>query len=123
VTLNHLIHHFGSERLIVEVSPGVADEWREALQKELSPATVSREVKRAWQFFRAALRKRLITENPFSDLSTPAQVNKSREHFVTVLVIEKVIEACPDAEWRLIELVYHAQVDTRRVGRQVSDTT
>ena len=48
------------------------------------------------------MRKRLIAENPFTDLSTPAQVNATREHFVTTAIIEKVIDACPDREWRLI---------------------
>lgn len=102
VTRKHLIDHFGQERMLGEISPGDADEWREALLKELSAATVSREVKRARQFFRAAMRKRLIAENPFTDLSAPAQVNTTREHFVNTAIIEKVIEACPDAEWRLI---------------------
>jgi hypothetical protein len=102
VTRKHLINYFGRERLMAEVTPGEADDWREALRQKLSAATVSREVKRARQFFRAALRKRLITENPFADLSTPAQVNTSREYFITVPVIQKVIEACPDAQWRLV---------------------
>ncbi|MBW3598530.1 MAG: tyrosine-type recombinase/integrase [Planctomycetes bacterium] len=72
------------------------------MRNGLSAATVSREVKRARQFFRAAMRRRLISENPFADLPAPAQANASREHFVTQEVITKVIDACPDAEWRLI---------------------
>ena len=32
----------------------------------------------------------------------PAQVNSSRAHFITADTIEKVIGACPDAQWRLI---------------------
>jgi integrase len=59
-------------------------------------------VKRARQYFRAAVRKRLIDENPLADLPAPQQVNKSREHFVTQDVTAKVIGACPDAEWRLL---------------------
>lgn len=98
----YLFSHFGRERLLVEISPGEADEWREALLQKLAATTVSREVKRARQFFRAALQKRLIGENPFVDLSTPAQVNTRREHFITPATIEKVIESCPDAQWRLI---------------------
>ncbi len=101
-TRKHLLDHFECDRQLAEITQGEADEWRETLLQKYSPATVSREVKRARQFFRAAVRKRLIAENPFADLSTPAQVNASREHFVTCDVIEQVIEACPDAEWRLI---------------------
>ena len=50
---------------------------------------------RARQFFRGAVRKKLIAENPFADLAAPAQVNKSREHFVSREVTQKVIDACP----------------------------
>ena len=101
-TRKHLTSHFGHERQLAEITPGEADEWQESLRKKFSAATVSREVKRARQFFRAALRKRLITENPFTDLSTPAQVNASRNHFITTEIIGKVIATCPDAQWRLI---------------------
>ena len=58
---------------------------------------------RAKQLFRAALRKRLIAENPFGDMKgCTVQANKSREYFVSVLEAAKVLQACPDYEWRLI---------------------
>jgi len=102
VTRSHLVEYFGAEKKLEDITLGEADEWRQSLLKELSSATVSREVKRARQFFRGAVRKKLIAENPFADLASPAQVNKSREHFVSQEVTQKVIEACPDSEWRLI---------------------
>jgi integrase len=104
VTRGHLLHYFGANRPLADISAGCADEWRENLLGKLglSAATVSREVKRARQFFRAAVRKRLIPENPFTDLPTPQQVNKDREFYVTRDVTERVLAACPDAEWRLI---------------------
>ncbi len=68
----------------------------------LAPATIGRTVKRARQFFRAAVRKKIIAENPMQDVKAAPQDNKSREYFVTVEETEKIIAACPDAEWRLI---------------------
>jgi integrase len=97
-----LVAHFGDEHPLAEISAGDADDWRETLLKRFSVSTVSREVKRARQFFRAAVRKRLIDENPFADLASPAQVNSSREHFISAEDAAKVIEACPDGQWRLI---------------------
>jgi integrase len=97
-----LVEQFGNDLLMADISAGDADDWRETLLKRLSAATVSREVKRARQFFRAAVRKRLIAENPFADLASPAQVNNSREYFVSPDDAEKVLEACPDGQWRLI---------------------
>ncbi len=51
---------------------------------------------------RPAVRRKLIEENPFTDVAAPAQVNTARAHFITREVTEKVIAACPDVEWRLI---------------------
>ena len=65
-------------------------------------ATIGRTVKRARQFFRAAVRKKVIAESPMADVKAAPQDNKSREYFVTVEETEKIIAACPDAEWRLI---------------------
>ena len=98
-----LVDHLGEDRLLSEITPGDADQWREDLiNSGLGGPTVSREVKRARQFFRAAMRKRLITENPFTEVRGGKQVNQSRYHFITHEVAQKVIAACPDAQWRLI---------------------
>ena len=102
VTRDHLVGFFGENKLLAAINSGDADDWRQMLLKQRAAATVSREVKRAKQFFRAAERKEIIAKNPFADLPTPAQVNTSRQRLVTRETIEKVIDACPDAEWRLI---------------------
>ena len=102
VTRGHLLGHFGRDRLLTDISPGDADDFQEVLRGRLGAATVSREIKRTKQFFRAAVRRRLIAENPFTDLATPAQANPSREFFVTREMTDKILKACPDAQWRLI---------------------
>ncbi len=82
---------------------GDADDFKEGLiRKGLSLPTVAREVKRARQYFRAAVRRKIIDANPFQDLKGGKQTNKTREHFVTRQIIGRVIDSCPDAEWRLI---------------------
>ncbi len=102
-TIRRLVSYFGEDRAIDSIGCGDADQWPEKMMKDgLSPATVGREVKRARQFFRVAVRRKLISANPFTEVTAPAQVNTSRSHFVTREVVEKVLEACPDNEWRLI---------------------
>ena len=101
-TEKRLIDYFGPDKPLHDITPGDADRWREKMLAQLSPATVGREVKRAKQFFRAAVRQRLMAENPFADLAAPAQVNESREYFVTRGDAAKVLAACPDNEWRLL---------------------
>lgn len=44
----------------------------------------------------------MLVKSPVSDLRAPSQINKSREEFVTQETTQKVIDACPNAEWRLL---------------------
>ena len=48
------------------------------------------------------MRQKLLSENPFADVRGGSQENKSREFFITFEMAEKVLDACPDHEWRLI---------------------
>lgn len=89
-----LIDHFGRDKMLADVSEGDADQWREALLGRLAAATVSREVKRARQFFRAAVRQRLIGENPFTDVPAPMQVNPDRQHYVTLEDTHRLLDEC-----------------------------
>ena len=98
-----LVAHFGEQKPLRDVTPGDTDEWRRWLLTKLGDNTVRRHCGRAKQLFRAALRKRLIAENPFADMKGCAvQANKSREFFVSRDMAGKVLAECPDLEWRLI---------------------
>ncbi|MBX3403003.1 MAG: tyrosine-type recombinase/integrase [Phycisphaeraceae bacterium] len=44
----------------------------------------------------------MLAENPFAEVRTGSQTNRSRMHFITREVAAKVLDACPDAEWRAI---------------------
>lgn len=93
---------FGKDRLLSSIHECHADEYKRWLLSKLAQATASREVKRARQFFKAAVRRRLIASNPFADVKAGTQANPSRMHFVSRETIEAVIAACPNNDWRLI---------------------
>lgn len=98
-----LVEYFGAEKRLVEISPGDADEWRRWLLERLGENTVRRHCGRAKQIFRAAVRKRLIPESPFADMKgCEVQADPERFYFVAREEAQQVLEACPDAEWRLI---------------------
>ncbi|HEY1598171.1 MAG TPA: tyrosine-type recombinase/integrase [Pirellulales bacterium] len=98
-----LVEHFGAGKLLAAISPGDADEFRLHLQETIGENTVRRMCGRAKQFFRAAVRKRLIDQNPFADMrDCTVQANRSREYFLSRDDADKVLAACPDADWRLI---------------------
>jgi integrase len=93
--------HFGGDRLVAAIHAGHARDYREWLVGKYADATVSREVKRAKQFFEYAKDHRLVTDNPFAKIKAGAQTNQSRKFFVTREVVDKLMEALPDNDHRL----------------------
>ena len=52
---------------------------------------------------RAAVRRRLIAENPFGDMKgINVQSNRTRDYFVSRDEADAVLKACPDAQWQLL---------------------
>ncbi len=68
----------------------------------LSEATVSRRVGVAKHLFRLAVRWKLISQSPFADVKAGGQVNPARMFFITRDMAGKVLDGCPDAQWRLL---------------------
>lgn len=99
-----MIEFFGADRPLDSISPGDADEWYQWLVgvKQYAPATIGRTVKRARQFCIAAIRRGVAERNPFSDTRAPEQSNRQRDCFVSRETTQRVIEACPDVQWRCI---------------------
>jgi integrase len=98
-----LIDYFGANKSLADVTDGDAEEFRLAIRRRLSENAVSRICGRAHQFFNAAVKRRLIASNPFSEIKgINVMTNKSREHFISRDVADKVLAACPDAQWRLL---------------------
>ena len=80
-----------------------AEEYRRyLLDQGLAENTIRRRCKRIKQFFTAAQKKRLISENPFVDIPTNSVSNSKRQQFINREDIQKVIDACPNNEWKLI---------------------
>ena len=108
-----LIKYFGATQDIAAITPGDCDDWRRWLARPKGKAdgggeglddnTVRRRCGIAKQFFRAAVRKRLIAENPFDGMKgLSVRGNKAKEFFVSREMAERVIAACPDGQWRLL---------------------
>ena len=102
-TEKSLIDHFGKERLLSTITTLSAEDWRKSMNDEkLAPATVSKRIKTARCVFRAGVKWKMLPENPLDNVKAGAQTNRARLYFVPRADAEKVIAACPDAEWRLI---------------------
>lgn len=99
-----LVEHFGADKPVSAITESDADTWRAWLKSSqgLADNTIRRRCGIAKQFFKDAQRSGLIQSNPFEHLRAAIRANRSREYFVSVADAETIIEACPDAEWRLI---------------------
>ena len=51
---------------------------------------------------RGAVKRELIIQNPFAGLAANVRADRTRDHFVSRDEVAKMIEACPDVQWRLI---------------------
>ncbi|MDZ4686037.1 MAG: phage integrase SAM-like domain-containing protein [Planctomycetaceae bacterium] len=100
-TIRNLKDFFGAERPLVEISAGDADDFgRFLIKAKLAPATVCRRLSLAKSLFRAAVRHKLIAENPFADAKTATKSNPERQRFIDRETITKIIDTAPNAEWR-----------------------
>jgi integrase len=80
-----------------------ADEWRQSMKAEkLADATISKRVKTARQIFKRAIRWEMVTANPLEGVKAGSQANDDRQRYISREDSQKVLDACPDAEWRLI---------------------
>lgn len=102
-TLRLLSAHFGAGKSLPEITRGDAAAWRLSLvAAELADATVRKHCGFAKHFFAQAVDHELIPANPFAKLVSAPVGNAARQYFVTRDETAKIIDAAPDAEWRLI---------------------
>ncbi len=93
---------FGDAVPLDAITPGRAEDFALAMADKHAKEWTWRLVKFARQFFHSAVRDKIIRENPFAGIMPPSQATASREFFVTREAAQQTIDACPDAEWRLI---------------------
>jgi len=115
-----LVEYFGDIDMQC-VTAGDAEEYARWLLKQLAPATAMKECTIAAQFFRHAFRKELIAWNPFEGVTVGKASNESRRVYVPADVVEQVIDACPDWQWRTV--VALARFGGVRVPSEVAPLT
>jgi integrase len=107
--------YFTAGRLLGSITSAEADDWRRWLAtlknadepkkggQGLAPETVRQRCRIAKQFFRDAVRRKLIPESPFADMKgVSARGNRDKNYFVRQDDALKILKKCPDAQWKLI---------------------
>jgi len=98
-----LVEYFGANKTMRSITKADAERWRRwMLARPMAIATVSKHGKRAKTMLAEAVKDRLLSESPFADLKGGDESNTLRQRFIGPAIVAKVLEACPDADWRLI---------------------
>ena len=97
-----IVEFFGAKKAMREVTQADADDFKAHLLTKYAKATAGRTLRAASQFFGAAKKAKLISENPFSEIKFPSEKNEKRMFFVTREMFEQLLAACPDHQWRTI---------------------
>lgn len=100
--VRNLKGHFGEGRDLKSVTIADAETFKAYLIDEgLSSTTVHKRLQFARAFFRAALKRKHIEENPFAEVSSKAVMDGNRMRFVTREDIDKIL-AIANLDWRVI---------------------
>ncbi len=98
-----LLDYFSPDKPANDIHEGDAELWRLSMVKEgLAEATIRKRCGNAKQFFAFGIRQRLVSDNPFSGLKSSAKGNDSRLYFLTSQDAARILDTCPDVQWRLI---------------------
>ena len=109
-----LVKFFKAERPVDEISAGDADDYKQWLLGEkvrdgktkqkgkLASYTVRKRLQFAKMLFKALVKRKLIATNPFDGVQVVAVMDKARSVYVSRGDVARVVDACPDAEWRAI---------------------
>jgi len=96
-----LVERLGDTKLD-KVTSADAEALVHALEQRYAPNTVRRVTGYCRQIFTAAVKSEVISRNPFQGLAATVRPNRSRSHYVSREEAQALIDAAPDAEWRLI---------------------
>ena len=116
-TRRNLLAYFGEDRALATITAGEARDWERWLKsgtaregryagreanEGLAPNTVRKRVSNAKQFLQDAVEHDLIEKNPFAKLVGTVGSNRERDFFIDRPTATKVLDACPDNQWRLL---------------------
>jgi integrase len=114
---DRLLAYFDRDRELQTITTQDAEEWRAWLRaqtktaagggavvkrRRYSDATVAKDVTLARQFLTKAVRWGQLSANPFDGVKAGSQRNPDRLHYVPPEDAQRLLDACPDADWRCI---------------------
>jgi len=100
--MKQAVSFFGAKTQMQTITRADCNNFKIHLQGKYSLAYTGTTIKTVKRFFIAAIHANQIIKNPFDGLKIPAQKNPERQFFVDRPMLEKLLEACPDHQWKMI---------------------
>ena len=98
-----LLRSLDGDKALDKFTPSDADKFRSSVLQGRAKATANKWTRYAREFFTAAYKRGLMPTNPFAHIKGLAVVgNPARRMFIPVAEIEKLMEAIPCPQFRLI---------------------
>ena len=99
-----LLAYFSAERPLDSITAGDVDGFAVDMRtkQKLGDNTARRRMGFCKQFFRAAVRRHLLTTNPFDGQAVAVRANPKRAAFVNRADTAAILKALPDAKWKLV---------------------
>ncbi len=99
-----LVKYFDKQRDVAAIKAADATAFRSfMIEQGLAEATYRRHLGRCRELFRWGIKRNLYHgSNPFADLSVTVRADKARQRFITRETADKLMDAAPDAQWRLL---------------------
>jgi integrase len=99
----NLTDHFGADRDLATITEGDAEDFKMYLIGErLASTTVHKRLQFARMFFRGAMKRKLIANNPFAEVTAKAVMKADRERFIAREESTRLLAACPNVAWQTI---------------------
>lgn len=114
---DRLLAYFDRDQELQTITTQDAEEWRAWLRQQTktagtgksartmrrySDATVAKDVTLARQFLTKGVRWGQVSANPFEGVKAGSQRNPERLFYIPPEDAQRLIDACPDADWRCI---------------------
>ncbi len=101
---NDVVNFFGADTDLRNITERRADEFRThylTREPKLADATIARRLKTVRLFFKHALRMKLITVNPFADVTAPGGQPAERQYYISSESTAKLL-ATANPVWRIV---------------------
>ena len=98
----NLIEFFGESKSIHQITPALAEDFHQYLVGQgLAAWTVHKRLQFCRMLFRAAIRRGLVTTNPFAEVAHKKGPTTERQYFITREEITRLLAAC-NLNWQVI---------------------